>query len=746
MSRFLLLLTGSVLALTLHVRPGQAQTPVQTTESRPSFVNEVTPLLTRMGCNQGSCHGKGSGQNGFRLSLRGYAPEWDHLWLTREFSSRRVNTADPEASLLLRKPLGQAPHEGGKLLRAGSREHQLLLNWLKAGAPGPQKNDATLKRLELLPGNQLLKPGTGQQLVLRAQFSDDRWEDVTWLAQFVTNDASVATVTPEGRVAMLRPGETAVRATFLGQVAVIVVTAPHDQAVEPKLLAQRNNVIDQHVFKKLADLRIEPADLCGDAAFIRRVFLDTIGLPPSADEVRAFLADQRADKRARLIDALLERPEFVDFWTLQLADLFQNRKESDHDVRGAKGVRSFHDWLRKQVAANRPWDELARTVLTAKGTTNDNPAVGYYVVTVGEHRQAAESTVVASVAQTFLGTRIGCAQCHNHPLEKYTQDDYYHFAGYFSRIKLERKESKVGPTTLVVSSPDVNQNKQPVGFTQPRTGKFLAPQPLDRSATAIKPGDDPRESLARWMTDPGNELFSGAMVNRLWAHFLGAGLVEPVDDQRASNPPTNPGLMKALIHEFVSSKFDRKHVMRLILNSRTYQLSAATKPGNEKDIRFYSHYYVRRLPAEVLLDALSRSTGVPDTFPGYPVGLRAVQIMDPSAKSYFLTLFGKSERITACACERSGDVTMPQLLHLQNGSSVVQKIAAGDGRLSALLKSKKSDDDVVEELFLTTLARRPTAGEWQSVRSALTSGDPRDVVFRDLFWALLNTKEFAFNH
>ena len=613
-----------------------------------------------MGCNQGSCHGKGSGQNGFRLSLRGFAPEWDHLWLTREFASRRVNTADPEGSLLLRKPLGQASHEGGKLLHAGSREHQLLLAWLRAGASGPQKNDPTLKQLELLPGNRLMQPGAEQQLLVRAQFSDGRWCDVTWLAQFVTNDASVATVSPAGRVTMLRPGETAVRATFLGQVAVILVTAPHNQTIKAELLSKRNNFIDDHVFKKLADLRIEPADLCNDETFIRRAYLDTIGLLPTAAEVRAFLADQRADRRARLIDALLERPEFVDFWTLQLADLFQNRKESDHDVRGTKGVRAFHEWLRQQVAANLPWDELARAVLTAKGTTNENPAVGYYIVTVGEHRQAAESTVVASVAQTFLGTRIGCAQCHNHPLEKYTQDDFYHFAAYFSRIKLERKDPKMGPTKLVVSAPDANQNKQPVGFVQPRTGKFLVPQPLDRSATAIKLGDDPREVLARWVTDPGNELFSGAMVNRLWAHFLGAGLVEPIDDQRASNPPTNPALWKALVKEFVSRKFDRKHLMRLILNSRTYQLSATTKPGNEKDTRYYSHYYVRRLPAEVLADALASSTGVPDAFPGYPLGLRAVQLPDPGAKSYFLTLFGKSERITACACERSGEVTMPQ--------------------------------------------------------------------------------------
>jgi hypothetical protein len=711
----------------------------------PSFTNDVLPLLTRMGCNQGACHGKGAGQNGFRLSLRGYAPEWDHAWITREFSGRRVNRAAPEASLLLRKPLGQAPHEGGKLLAEGSRAHRLLLDWIGAGTPGLSKGDPAVRRIDILPGDRRLRPGQEQPLLVRAEFSDGQWQDVTWLTQFVSADASVAEVDANGLVRMLRPGETTVRATFMGQVAVVLLTAPHEQPVRPELLAQRNNFIDEHVFNKLAALRIEPSDLCTDEAFLRRAYLDTLGLLPTPEEVRAFLAEKAADKRAKLIDRLLERPEFVDFWALQLGDLLQNRKESDHDVRGTKGVRAFHEWLRRQVAVNRPWDELARDVLTVTGTTRESPAVGYFIVTVGEHREAERSAVVASVAQTFLGTRIGCAQCHNHPLEKYTQDDYYHFAGFFSRVKLQRKDPKQGPTTLLVSAPDPNANKRPVGVTQPRTGQFLKPQPLDRSAPDIKPGDDPRQALARWMTDPNNESFAGAMVNRLWAHFLGVGLVEPIDDLRASNPPTNPALWKALVKEFVAHKFDRKHLMRLILNSRTYQLSAATRPTNATDTRFYSHYYARRLPAEVMLDALARSTGVPDSFPGYPVGVRAVQIPDPSLKSYFLSLFGRSERITACACERTGAVTMPQLLHLQNGESVVRKIGAPEGRLAGLLKAEKADAEVIEELFLATLARRPSAAERRAVEAEL-SGEARDVVFRDLFWALLNSKEFAFNH
>jgi hypothetical protein len=736
-----LLVTFGKLSATVPVTVTGAKQP-----QPPSFVGGVLPLFTRLGCNQGACHGKGAGQNGFRLSLRGYAPEWDHAWLTREFDNRRINRTDPEASLLLRKPLGVAPHEGGKLFDRGSRGYQLLLDWIRAGTPGPQKDDLEVQTLEILPGNLTLRVGQEQQFLVRAKSRNGRWREVTWLSQFASNDTAMAAVDAGGKVTILRPGETALRASFRGQIAVVVLTVPYEQPVKPELFAPRNNFIDEHVFGKLAALKIEPSELSSDTEFLRRVFLDTIGVLPMPDEVRSFLADKRPDKRARLIDALLERPEFVDFWTLQLGDLFQNRKESDHDVRGTKGVRSFHEWLRRQVARNRPWDELAREVLTARGKVTENPAVGYFIVTVGEHRHAETSPVVASVAQALLGTRIGCAQCHNHPLEKYTQDDYYHFAGYFSRLKLKRKDPKAGVTTLLVSHPDANQNKNPIGVVQPRTGKFLGPQPLDRSPSNLKPGDDPRVALAAWMTDPKNEYFSGAMVNRTWKHFFGVGLVEPVDDLRASNPPSNPGLWKALIKEFVSHKFDRKHLIHVILNSRAYQLTSATRPGNERDTRFFSHYQARRLQAEVLLDAIAASTGEPDTFPGYPVGVRAVQVPDPGLNSYFLSLFGRSERITACACERSSEVTMPQLLHLQSGSSVVQKIAAPTGRLSKLLRTQKDDAKVIEELFLATLGRLPTGAQRAAVRDALAEGDGREMVFRDLFWALLNSQEFAFIH
>ena len=715
----------------------------------PSFLHDVLPVLTRYGCNQGACHGKGAGQNGFRLSLRGYAPELDHAWITREFAARRIVLPDPDASGLLQKPSGRAMHEGGKLFDAHSRAYRLLRDWIAAGATGPKTEEARLVRVDVYPTHWHAQVGQTQQLRVEATYSDGRCRDVTWLSKFESADAGQVSSDADGQVRVLRPGETSIRALFGGQVAVCLVSVPYGKPVEAARLAKRNNFIDQHVFDKLATLGIEPSPECSDAEFLRRAFLDTLGILPTSDEVRSFLADQAADKRTRLVDALLERPEFADHWALFLGDLLQNRKERDHDVRGVKGVRAFHAWIRQQLIDHRPWDQIARDVLLARGRSSVHPAVGYYIVTVGEHRDPVYSEVTDSVAQAFLGIRIGCARCHNHPSERYTQDDFYHFAAFFSRIRFQRQEPKKGDTTLLLAGregTEMHLAKEKVGVRQPRTGAFLVPRPLDGSAVAeTAPGDDPREVLVKWLTHPSNDYFAGAMVNRIWKHYLGVGLVEPVDDLRASNPPSNPALFAALKKEFVQSKYNLRHLMRLILTSRTYQLSSATRPGNQSDQRFYSRYYVRRLPAEVLLDALSAATGVPDHFPGYPKGLRAGQLPDPGLKSYFLTVFGRSARVTACACERSGEVTLPQLLHLQNSETLLHKIHAPEGRLSQLLASKKSDDDILDELFLATLSRFPSPEKKAALKREL-AGDDRVEALRDLFWALLNSKEFAFNH
>ena len=765
--------------------------------SPPSYQQDVLPILTRFGCNQGACHGKLAGQNGFRLSLRGYAPDWDYDSITHEFFGRRIDRAAPANSLLVTKPAGISPHGGGKLFEPNSAASKVLTDWIAAGTPGIIPDEPVVQSITVSPGTQTMHPGETLQLTATAEYSNGQVRDITWLSQFFSNDPSVLEVSSDGLLKCLRSGESVVRVHFQGQVAVTTITSPFEQSVDAQLFAERRSFIDEHVFNKLAVLRIPPSPAAEDAVFVRRVFLDTIGTLPTPTEVQAFLNDQNPGKRTALIDTLLERPEFADYWTLILCDLLQNRKERDHDVRGSKGVRAMQAWVREQVETNRPWDEITRDVITASGDSVSQPQIGYYVVSIGEYRQVEDSEVVASVAQSFLGTRIGCAKCHNHPLERYTQDDYYHFAAYFGRMNFQRQESHKGATALMVATEEEARVQKQIGekearltalledqsnrqgaelealqkqiaelnqqlenerrqleelktriprVRQPRTNQQLAAQPLDRSETKIAPGQDPRELLAQWMTDPGNENFSGSMVNRLWRHFFAVGLVEPVDDLRISNPPSNRELWTALNQEFVSHKYDLRHIMRLILNSRTYQLSSATLKGNASERGFYSHYYVRRLPAEVFLDAISQSTMIPDSFPGYPVGMRAIQLPDSTVASPFLSMFGRSERVTACACERSGDVTLPQLLHLQCGDGLAQKFEDPVGRLKQIMNSFPDDKSAVEQIYLATLSRFPTIEEQASITAAFEGNEQREEAFRDLFWALLNTKEFAFNH
>lgn len=766
----------------------------------PSFLQDVVPILTKSGCNMGGCHGKLAGQNGFRLSLRGFAPEWDHEWLTREVQGRRVNVAFPEDSLILQKANGALVHEGGMRFKPGSRFEETLLRWITARAPGPTPSEPDAERLEVLPGGQLLRPGESQQLLVRAHYAGGRTRDVTWLALFFSNDEALLKVRPDGFVRALRHGEGSVRVHFQGQVEVVRFSIPFSADVSGADFSSASNALDGPVFAKMRDLCLPPSPACDDQTFVRRTFLDAIGTLPSPSEAAAFLADKRPDKRARLVDSLLERSEWVDYWTLQLADLLQNRKERDHDVRGSKGVRAFHAWLRSKVAVNTPWNEIARSVLLASGDTQAHPEVGYYLTVIGEKQRTEESELPDSVAQSFLGTRIGCARCHNHPLEKYTQDDFYHFAAYFSKMTLRRGASpRVDSQLLTLPREQDEQQKRagearerlmiaeleavaigeeaggdeaqkrlkdrqkevldadkklaemrvkPPGVNQPRTGKMMAPQPLDRTVWEFAEGRDPREQFVNWAL--ASEQFSGAMVNRLWKHFFNTGLVEPVDDLRASNPPSNGAVWTVLNREFVEHGFDLKHVMRLILNSRVYQLSSETLPGNEADTRFYTHYYARRLPAEVLMDAIAAATDVPAKFDGYPVGLRAAQLAEPGVTSYFLTLFGRSERVTACACERQGEVTLPQLLHLHNSEDLLKQINDPAGRLAGLLRNAGQEGDaeggrVAESIFMAAMSRPPTPREKAALARSL-AGAQRDAVFADLFWAVLNSKEFAFNH
>lgn len=760
----------------------------------PSFRQDVEPILTKSGCNQGGCHGKLAGQNGFRLSLRGFAPDWDYDWLTKEVSGRRINFAFPEQSLVLQKASGVLQHEGGTRFRKDSRAYLMLADWIAARAPAPLQDEPEPVHLQVFPGERTFRAGETQQLLVQARYSNGRLRDVTWLTQFFSNDEGTLKVKPGGLVKALRSGESTIRVHFQGLVEVAHFTIPYDQSVSGASFSKTGNALDRPIFSKLRALRIAPSPQSDDPTFLRRAFVDTLGVLPTPEEVEAFLADKRRDKRSHLIDSLLARPEWLDYWALQLADLLQNRKERDHDVRGVKGVRSFHAWLRDQLASGRGWDQIASSILLAQGNVSANPQVGYFITQIGESSKVEQSELPDGVAQAFLGIRVGCARCHNHPLERYTQDDFYHFAAFFSRTSLQRENPEKAATVLHLATREqreqerrlagiseriedaesraraygeepggeepirqladlhkqrveiqrriMEEQSKPVTVSHPRTGKPMSPQGLDRAAWKPQPGGDPREQLVASMLK--GEQFSGAMVNRIWKHFFGVGLVEPVDDLRASNPPSNAELWTVLKREFASARFDFRHLMRLILNSRAYQLSSATHPGNEKDTRFYSHYYARRMPAEVLLDAIAAGTGVPTRFPGHPLGLRAVQVAEPHVNSYFLTLFGRSDRVTACACERSGEVTLPQLLHLRNGEDLQKQIADPDGRLAVLLKNP-DDRGVVLRLFLATVGRRPTESEFQAISKSIPHSD-REQGFRDLLWALLNSKEFAFNH
>jgi len=762
----------------------QAAKAVEPEKDALSFQRDVLPVFTKYGCNQGGCHGKEAGQNGFRLSLRGFAPDWDHEWITRDVNGRRIDFVFPEKSLLVEKASGGVQHEGGTRFRKGSPAWQTLVDWISARAPGPLEDEAMPVALDVTPGKSILQPGDSLSLKVLAREADGSTKDVTWLAQFFSNDEALLEVTPAGKVKARDHGEATVRVHFLNLVQVVRFTMPFEHEVSPELYQEQHNAIDAPLFAKLKALRIPPAEDCGDAEFVRRAYLDTIGVLPTAEEVTAFINDPAEDKRAALADHLLARPEWLDYWTLQLCDVLQNRRERDHDVRGVKGVRSFHTWLRGRLAEGAGWDKITRDVLTSSGDVREHPEIGYFITLIGEHREVEKSDVPDGVAQSFLGTRIGCARCHNHPLERFTQDDFYHFAAFFAKTGLDRKNPQQGGTQLVVESREEKEQKKriaesetrlheakdaakplieiealqkeiadhqkhlaelgarPPQVNQPRTHKPIVAQALDGSPIDFSNVADPRETLADWII--ASPEFSGAMVNRLWRHFFAVGLVESVDDLRASNPPSNEELWELLSKEFRDHQFDLRHLMRLILTSRAYQLSSTTRAENKGDHQFFSHYYARRLPAEVLLDAIASATGVPDEFDGYPVGLRAVQLPEPGVSSYFLSLFGRSDRVTACACERSGEVTLPQLLNLRNGDELERRLNAADGRLAALLKNP-DDAAITDTLYLSTLARLPSDAERTLVNISIAN-DAREAVFLDLFWALLNSKEFTFNH
>jgi hypothetical protein len=721
-----------------------AQAPVTVANAeRPvsySFRNDVVPVLARLGCSAGTCHGANSGKGGFKLSLRGYAPELDFLWITRQLGGRRISRENPEASLLLRKPLMEVPHAGGMQLQKGSREYFTLLGWLRQGAPGVDEKDPKLVSLSVMPGDRTYRAGEKQRLLIQAKLSDGTVRDVTSRALFGTNDAGVAAVAPTGEITTGGAGATAVQAKYQDQLAVVRVTVPYPQKSNPAAFADRRNYVDAAVYTKLRELNLEPSGPCSDEEFLRRVYVDAIGTLPTADEARAFLDSKAPDKRDRLIDEVLQRPEYGSIWALKLCDLSMVRKE--HMQR--KYTVALNQWLTEQFQQNRPWDQLVGELVSASGARSENPAVLWWA-SRQQSRPNSRGWVRhyeltgEVVAQVFLGQRIQCTKCHNHPTERYTQDDYYHFASIFAQVNGDRT---VGDDPVPVNF--LANDKGEV--RHPRTGELMAPQPLDRSELKVADGEDRRKKFVEWLTGAGKEPFARNAVNRIWARLFGAGIVEPVDDMRATNPPRNEELLAALAKDLIEHRYDLKYLMKTIMQSRTYQTTSVPTKGNRIDTQFSSHYPVRRLQGEELLDAIAQVTAVPDRFATYPIGTRAIELSDIELPSLALDTFGRPTRVTPCECDRGAAPSMSQALELFNGETLQGKLKSGEGAVAQLVKSGKTNDEILEELFLRTLARRPTAQERADLARVIGATEKRDEAFQDVLWALINTKEFMFNH
>jgi hypothetical protein len=716
----------------------QVQVPVEVGGmDRPgpvSFSHQVLPVLTRAGCNAGACHGTPSGKNGFRLSLRGYDPPLDLFTLTREAQARRLDPLEPDASLLLRKATARVPHGGGRRLDGRGPQYALLRRWVGDGARDDTGTAPPLVGLEVFPPRRVLdEPASAQQLRVLARYRDGSRRDVTHLARYSVNDDGVAAAGPDGRVDKHREGEVAVSAEYLGQMATARILFRDDKPGFVWRAPPEHNYIDRHVFAKLRLLRLEPSPLSGDEEFLRRAYLDAIGKLPTPEEVRRFLADPSPGKRDRVIDALLGRPEFADWWALKWAD----RLGCNQRFVGKIGAHKYHEWIRQAMLANLPEDALARAILTACGGNYGHPPASFY------RRLRTPEMRAEEVAQLFLGVRLQCARCHNHPGERWTQDDYLGLSAFFARVgyrdgpffvqKYDKEETVYVPRTGEV--------------THPRTGQAVAPRFLGGPVAAVPPGQDRREVLARWLTGPANPFFARAAVNRIWYHLFGQGVVDPVDDLRGTNPPSNEGLLDALAADFVRHGFDRKHLIRTILRSRTYQLSSRPTPSNGDDQHYFSHARVRLLQAEQLLDAIGAATGAAEKFPGFPAGTSAVSLPDGEYKHPFLEAFGRPARAMACECERDTDTNLGQALHLVGGRTVHALLRAPDGRVARLSASGRPDREVIEELFLAALSRYPTAGERDLLVAKLRAAGPgRRKALEDVLWALLNHKEFLFQH
>lgn len=694
-----------------------------------SFNLDVMPVFLKAGCNTGSCHGSARGQDRFMLSLFGYDPEGDHYRITREQGTRRINLAIPEESMLVEKSIGAVPHTGGKLFSKDSEHWKTLVNWLKKGALDDPKDIAKPEKLELYPPELLLEgDGASQQMTVLARYTDGTTRDVTKLTVFQSNNELSASINEDGLVTAGKRGEAFIMARFnVFTVGIQAVVIPKNLKYQrPQLPA--NNYVDSLVHEKLHKLRITQSGLCSDEVFLRRIFLDVVGMTPKKEDYDRFVNDKSPDKRSKLIDDLLERKEFTEIWVMKFAELLQIQTD-DNQGMSYKSTLLYFNWLKDRIANNMPMDQIVRELLTSTGGTFVNPSTNYYQV------ERDNLKITENVAQVFMGMRIQCAQCHNHPFDQWTQNDYYSFASFFSQVGRKRGAD---PRESIIYNRKSGEINHPV-HKKPMPPKFLGGETPE-----LKSGDDRRAILANWLASPENPFFARNLANLVWAHFFGQGIIEPVDDVRVSNPPSNPQLLDELAKKFTAYNYDFKKLVRDVCNSRTYQLTTQTNPTNEGDLRNFARAQLRRLRAEVLLDVITQVTETKNKFQGLPLGAKAIQIADGRVSNYFLSTFGRAKRETVCSCEVVMEPSLSQALHLLNGDVTNTRLKQGKV-IDKLLKEGRNSGEIIENLYLRCYSRMPTEAEKANLLASLDKEDP-DNGLMDIFWALLNSKEFVFNH
>jgi hypothetical protein len=708
-----------------------AALPVRAADAPVSFRYEVVPVLTKYGCNGGGCHGKSEGQNGFKLSLLGFEPAEDYQYLVLESRGRRLMPAAPEFSLLLRKATGELPHGGGARMEKGSPDYERLVRWMEEGARGPRAEEPRINGIEVTPAGGVLPRGAVQQLTVTAKMSDGTMRDVTALACFESIARDIAEVDANGRVTI---GETAgdavVMARFAANVGVFRAVIPLGPA--PPDYPEERNFIDKLVFAKLRVLGVPASTLCDDATFLRRVTLDLAGRLPTRDEAETFLHDGAAEKRDQLIERLLASEDYADNFANKWTALLRNKRKEPPT---ARGTFSFHAWIREQLRRGTRYSDWVSALLTASGSVTTNPAVTWY------RTVAKPQDELQDVAQLFAGVRLQCAQCHHHPFEKWSQQDYYGFAAFFSTLGRKRGEEPFEELLFHQTRDAVAENI--------RTHQPVRPTPLGGAALTLSAQTDPRGALAQWLTAPENPFFTRVAVNRYWKHFFGRGLVEPEDDMRVTNPPSNPELLEALAAEFAKSGTDLRALCRMICQSRVYQLSAEANDTNAFDRQNFSRFFPRRLSAEILLDAVDAVTAVPTKFAGVPLGTRALQLPDDSfnASHYFLTVFGRPDNASACECERVSDGSLAQRLHLLNAKAIQEKLSNPAGIAAQFAKETAPPAEKLRSLYLTAFSREPRPDELARGLDFLSRRSDGDAqAWEDIVWAVINTKEFLFNH